>query len=64
MKLESYLRSWFKGAALDITLAKKVFDEMKLNLSIYDEDRLKKASMTEAELTNDYVFKLIIHNEH
>jgi hypothetical protein len=30
-----------------------VFDEMKLNLSIYNKGKLKKASMTEAELTND-----------
>lgn len=36
---------------------------MKLNLSIYNKGKLKKASMTEAELTNDQVFKLIIHNE-
>ena len=33
--------------------AKKDFDETKLNLSIYNNGRLKKASMTEAELTND-----------
>jgi hypothetical protein len=33
--------------------AKKVFDETKLNLSIYNNGRLRKTSMTEAELTND-----------
>jgi hypothetical protein len=32
--------------------AKKVFDETKLNLSIYNNGRLKKVFMTEAELTN------------
>ena len=53
MKLESYFWSWSKGAALECTFSKKVFDEMKLNLSIYNEGRLKKTSMTEAELTND-----------
>jgi hypothetical protein len=31
---------------------KKVFDETKINLSIYNNGRLRKASMTEAELTN------------
>ena len=31
---------------------KNVFDEMKLNLSIYNNGRLRKVSMTEAELTN------------
>jgi len=29
---------------------KQVFDEMKLNLSIYNNSRLRKVSMTEAEL--------------
>jgi len=33
--------------------AKKEFDETKLNISIYNNGRLKKVSMTEAELTND-----------
>ena len=33
--------------------AKQVFDETKLNLSIYSNGRLRKVSMTEAELTND-----------
>ena len=33
--------------------AKKEFDETKLNISIYNNGRLKKISMTEAELTND-----------
>ena len=32
--------------------AKKEFDETKLNLSIYNNGRLKKVSMMEAELTN------------
>lgn len=32
--------------------AKKEFDEMKLNLSIYNNGRLKKVSMTEAALAN------------
>ena len=32
--------------------AKQVFDESKLNLSIYNNGRLKKVFMTEAELTN------------
>jgi Rad51 len=32
--------------------AKHVFDENKLNLSNYNNGRLRKASMTEAELTN------------
>jgi hypothetical protein len=32
--------------------AKKIFDETKINLSIYNNGRLRKASMTEAELTN------------
>ena len=31
---------------------RNVFDEMKLNLSIYNNSRLRKVSMTEAELTN------------
>ena len=31
---------------------KNVFDETKLNLSIYNNGRLRKVSMTEAELTN------------
>lgn len=33
-------------------LAKKEFDETKLNLSIYNNGRLKKVSMTEAALAN------------
>ena len=33
--------------------AKKEFDESKLNLSIYNNGRLKKVSMTEAELRID-----------
>ncbi|MEP6577104.1 MAG: hypothetical protein ABJB85_11810 [Nitrososphaerota archaeon] len=33
--------------------AKKEFDETKLNLSIYNNGRLRKVSMIEAELTND-----------
>ena len=33
--------------------AKKVFDEMKLNLSIYNKGRLRKASMRDVDLTND-----------
>ena len=33
--------------------AKKEFDETKLNFSIYNNGRLKKVSMMEAELTND-----------
>ena len=33
--------------------AKKMFDETKLNLSIYNNGRLKKASMMEVELTDD-----------
>jgi hypothetical protein len=33
--------------------AKKVFDETKLNLSIYKYGRLKKVSMTETELRID-----------
>ena len=33
--------------------AKKEFDENKLNMSIYNNGRLKKVSMMEAELTND-----------
>jgi hypothetical protein len=33
--------------------AKKEFDETKLNLSIYNNGRLKKVSMMEAELTKD-----------
>ena len=33
--------------------AKKVFDETKLNLSIYNNGRLKKVFMTEAELRID-----------
>jgi hypothetical protein len=32
--------------------AKKEFDETKLNFSIYNNSRLKKVSMMEAELTN------------
>jgi hypothetical protein len=32
--------------------AKKVFDETKLNLSVYNKGRLKKVSMTGTELTN------------
>ena len=32
--------------------AKKVFDEMKLNFSIYNKGRLRKVFMTEGELTN------------
>ena len=32
---------------------KKEFDENKLNMSIYNNGRLKKVSMMEAELTND-----------
>ncbi len=32
--------------------AKKVFDETKLNLSVYNNGRLKKVSMTGTELTN------------
>jgi Rad51 protein len=32
---------------------KKVFEETKLNLSIYNKGKLRKTSMTEAELTND-----------
>jgi hypothetical protein len=32
--------------------AKEIFDETKLNLSIYNKGRLKKVSMAEAELTN------------
>ncbi len=32
--------------------AKKEFDETKLNLSIYNNGRLKRVSMTEADLTN------------
>jgi len=31
---------------------KKEFDETKLNLSIYDNGRLKRVSLTEADLTN------------
>ena len=31
--------------------AKKVYDEWKLNLSIYNKGRLKKVSMAEGELT-------------
>jgi hypothetical protein len=33
--------------------AKKEFDETKLNMSLYNNGRLKKVSMMEAELTND-----------
>ena len=33
--------------------AKKEFDETKLNLSVYNNGRLKKVSMMEVELTND-----------
>ena len=33
--------------------ARQVFDEMKLNLSIYKNGRLRKMSMTKAELTID-----------
>ena len=33
--------------------ARQVFDEMKLNLSIYKNGRLRKTSMTKAELTID-----------
>jgi hypothetical protein len=32
--------------------AKEVFDETKLNLSIYNNGKLKKVFMTEAQLTN------------
>jgi hypothetical protein len=32
--------------------AKKEFDEIKLNLSTYNNGRLKKVSMMETELTN------------
>ena len=33
--------------------AKKIFDDTKLNLSIYNVSKLKKVSMMEAELTKD-----------
>ena len=33
--------------------AKKIFDDTKLNLSIYNISKLKKVSMMEAELTKD-----------
>ena len=33
--------------------AKQVFDEMKLNFSIYNKGRLRKVSMTDAELRTD-----------
>jgi uncharacterized protein YueI len=42
--------------------AKKDFDEMKLNLSIYNNDRLKKVFMTEAELRIDFS-ELVVYNK-
>ena len=41
---------------------KQIFDETKLNLSIYNNGRLRKTSMTEAELTNEVYVKDIVRD--
>ena len=44
--------------------AKKEFDEMKLNLSIYNNGRLKKVSVMEADYGLTNVCELLIYNEY
>ena len=39
--------------------AKEVYDETKLNLSIYNKGRLRKVFMTDAELINWILFQII-----